>query len=191
MPVARLDHVALLVADLEAAVGRVGVGLLVSPPADFPGEGTREAYVGGATHDARLLLVTPLEPAGDGHYARALRGRGPGLHHLGLAVPDVAAYVEGLAGSGWYVLPGTVAGLPDSAWLARPGVPVLLEVAVDRATSEAPVVTRVEVPEGGRAGLVGALGVPALVPSPDGEAWLTLAGERRAARWWSASPDWR
>lgn len=181
MTLARLDHVALLVDDLDAALARLGRP--AEPIGEFPAEGTREAYVGGTDHGARLLLVAPLDPAGEGTYARALRRRGPGLHHLGLAVPDLAAYLASLAGSGWYVLPGSVAGLPGSAWLARPGVPVLLEVTADDfAPPGAAIVARVEVPEGGRAGLLAALGVPGLAPSPDAEAWLTLDGDRRAAR---------
>ena len=185
MPDARLDHVALLVDDLEAAIARVG--LPADPPADFPGEGTREAYVGADAPAARLLLMNALDPASASPYARALRRRGPGLHHLGLAVPDVAAYVAGLAGSGWYVLPGSVADLPGGAWLARPGVPVLVEVAGGRAGAGEPVVGLVEVPEGDRPGLMAALGVPGVVASPDGETWVTVAGARRAARAWTTA----
>lgn len=182
MLAARLDHVALLVADLEGAIARTP--LPAEPIGTFPGEGTREAYVGASSRDARLLLVTPFDLAGDGPYARAQRSRGTGLHHLGLAVPDVVAYVAGLAGSGWYVLPGSVATLPDEVWLARPGVPLLLEVTRGPAVAGEAVVTEVAIPEGGRTGIIGALGVPGVVASYDGEIWVTVGGERRRARDW-------
>ena len=181
MPNARLDHVALVVADLEGAIARTP--LPAEPIGTFPGEGTREAYVGAASRDARLLLVTPIDPASDGPYARALRSRGAGLHHLGLAVDDVAAYVDALAGSGWYVLPGTI-DLPYGCWLARPGVPLLVEVGGAREVDAEPVVTSLEVAEGDRPGLLAALGVAGLLPSPDGETWVTVAGERRRASDW-------
>jgi hypothetical protein len=112
---ARLDHVALLVTDLAGAIARTP--LPADPIGAFPSEGTREAYVGSASLDARFLLVTPFDPASDGPYARALRSRGAGLHHVGIAADDVAAQVAALAGSGWYVLPGTI----DLPWTARPG----------------------------------------------------------------------
>lgn len=180
MPTARLDHVAVLVADLEGAISRTP---LAAEAIDaFPAEGTREAYVGAASRDARLLLVTPLDPASDGPYARALRTRGAGLHHVGIAVDDVAAYVAGLAGSGWYVMPGTI-DFPYGCWLARPGVPLLVEVSGARVASGEPIVTAVEVPEP-RPGLIAALGVPGLVASADGGTWVTVAGERRVAGAW-------
>ena len=41
-----LDHVALLVSSIEAAVDRLGVPAHLSSIAEFPGEGTRELYLG-------------------------------------------------------------------------------------------------------------------------------------------------
>ena len=78
-----IDHVAVLVADLEAALRDLTpLGLETGPIEEFPSEGTRECYLGRSDQSAKLLLLTPHGDAGP--YARALARRGPGLHHVGL-----------------------------------------------------------------------------------------------------------
>ena len=115
----RLHHVALLVESLEALLPSLAArGWASGPINSYPKEGTREAYVGAADPAAepygRLLLV---QSAGAGPYARALSERGPGLHHLGLAVPDLSAFAAALPASGWYVHPFSLRG---GAQLRRP-----------------------------------------------------------------------
>lgn len=81
-----LDHVAVLVADLEAAVPyyRERLGLAVVTAEDLPEAGVRVAYLdlGGTL----LQLVQPTRPGPiDDH----LREYGEGLHHLCFAVRDL------------------------------------------------------------------------------------------------------
>lgn len=173
----RLDHVALLVADLDQAVHAARqLGLSVDPPRDFPGEGTREAYVGANDAAQRLLLVAPLGP---GPYARALERRGPGLHHVALATADPRGLAE--AATGWLLHPRSLRSWEKSKtlWLARPGVGTLVEVTEEAAPLECgpAVVDGVELP-GATAALLAGLGAPGLRASPDDRAWLTLAGRR-------------
>jgi methylmalonyl-CoA/ethylmalonyl-CoA epimerase len=83
-----LDHVAIAVPDLEAAIPRY-VALLGRPPAGrerVESEGVEVAFfdVGGF----RIELLEPT--AADTPVGRFLARRGPGLHHLTLAVPDLA-----------------------------------------------------------------------------------------------------
>jgi methylmalonyl-CoA/ethylmalonyl-CoA epimerase len=166
----RLDHVALLVTDLARASEVVrALGVEVEAPADFPAEGTREAYCGPADAAAKLLLLQPLGP---GPYARALERRGPGLHHVAIATPDPRAFAE--AARGWLLHPRSLRG--TTLWLARPGVGTLVEVTEEKAPLACgpAVVERVEIP--GPAALLAALGLPALVAGS--EAWLTVAGRR-------------
>lgn len=173
----RLDHVALLVRDHPRACDAArALGLAVDAPRDFPGEGTREAYVGADDAAARLLLIAPLGP---GPYARALERRGPGLHHVALATRDPRALAEGA--TGWLLHPRSLRSWEASKtlWLARPGVGALVEVtqeATPLACGPA-VVDAVELP-GATPALLAALGASGLRPSPDGAAWLTLAGRR-------------
>jgi len=152
---------------------------------DFPGEGTREAYLGGPGARSRLLLMQALDGA-QGPYRRALEKRGPGLHHVALAAPDVEGFVAGLAGSGWLLLPRSLETLRGArtAWLARPGVPALIEVFESgeddgggggEGEGGARAVEGVRLPEpAGRPGLLAALGVPEITPSPDARAWILV-----------------
>ncbi len=141
-----LDHVALLVQSVDAAARNARP--LGEPQArqEFPEEGTAEIYIGASTDTSRLLLMEPIQA---GSYRRALEKRGPGLHHLGLLVPDVEAYVAALAGSGWMLLPQSLATVKKTrtAWLARPGTGFLVE-AHERPVPEAktPLLCRLELP---------------------------------------------
>lgn len=164
-----LHHVALLVPDLQRALAGVrALGLEPGPIDEFPAEGTRESYCGQGA--ARLLL---LEAIGPGPYQRALAKRGPGLHHVAVAVEDGPALC---AASGWLLHPRTLASQPHTLWLARPGVGALVEVMHDAKPDQGPpVVEGVEVP--GLRGLV-----PGLRASLDDGAWLSIRGRRLAAR---------
>lgn len=188
-PPRALDHVALLVPDLEpAAAGARALGLPVDPPQRFPSEGTCESYVGSG--GARLLLLGPIGP---GPYRDALTRRGPGLHHLALVTPDPVRLAQ--AAHGWLV---HLASLEPSAgegsqgagklrptlWLARPGVGVLIEVTRGDPDAASPVVEAVEVPgadPGLAALLAGLLPADRLRPAA-GPARLMIGGRWIEAR---------
>lgn len=122
----KLDHIAFLVGDLDAA--RAGLerldldpGFEFEEPQTFESEGTLEAYAGP------LLFIQPI---GDGPYADAHAARGPGLHHLALHVDDMGAFMRRVEGSGWLMHPRSyeTSRAAKTVWLARPGVEVLIEV---------------------------------------------------------------
>jgi hypothetical protein len=174
--VSRLHHVALLVASLEELLPALSArGWAAEPIQSFPKEGTRETYVakaglapaaGRPAPCGRLLLVQPVGP---GPYARALAERGPGLHHLGLAVSDLSAFAAALPASGWFVHPFSLRGgarLGD-LWLFRPGFPALVEV-FEGAADERPaaLIQAVKLPlAGGLQPLLDSLGCAALQPA--------------------------
>ncbi len=175
-----LDHVALLVRDVDAAcVAAVAFGHPVGSVQDFPGEGTREVYVGEEGQRARLLLMQPLGDSGP--YARALARRGPGLHHVALDVPDIDAFLARIAGTGWLLHPATVRTLAAgrTAWLARPGAGALIEVheTTDPPQGDA-VVTRVRIPVTGADScrLIGAFRPAPIAVAKDGVASIEIAG---------------
>jgi len=174
------DHVALLLPALEPALEALApLDLPAGPIEEFPGEGTREVYLGEPDAAARLLLLQPL--GSEGPYARALAKRGPGLHHLAYRAPDVRALAATLPG--WLLVPAslsTYAGC-QTLWLARPGVGALIELSEGPSCQGPPLVEQVEVvaqdaalaawllaPLQGATGLVPAAGPPA----------LTVAGRR-------------
>jgi methylmalonyl-CoA/ethylmalonyl-CoA epimerase len=93
-----LDHVAILVADLDAAVKlyREVYGLPAPEIEVVPTEKVRVAIFG---HGAgRIELVSPTGP--DSPMAKALERRGEGLHHVCLEVPDIEKAMEALRARG-------------------------------------------------------------------------------------------
>lgn len=91
-PDSRLEHVAIAVDDLEAAVTvyRAVLGRPDSGRELVESEGVRIAFfdLGGA----RLELMEPT--AEDTAVGRFLQRRGPGLHHIALEVADIEAALE-------------------------------------------------------------------------------------------------
>jgi methylmalonyl-CoA/ethylmalonyl-CoA epimerase len=93
-----LDHVAILVADLDAAVKlfRDVYGLELAEIEDVPSEKVRVAIFG---HGAgRIELFSPSGPDSPMH--EALEKRGEGLHHVCLEVPDVEKAMASLRAQG-------------------------------------------------------------------------------------------
>jgi methylmalonyl-CoA/ethylmalonyl-CoA epimerase len=95
-----LDHIAIAVPDLDAALRRFvdDLGLAFEGIDDVPSQKTRTGFlaVAGPT---RLELVTPL--GGAGPIQAALDKRGPGLHHLSFRVDDLDGDVTRLKAKGW------------------------------------------------------------------------------------------
>jgi len=93
-----LDHVAILVSDLDEAVKlyRDVYGLELAVIEEVPSEKVRVAIFG---HGAgRIELVSPSGQ--DSPMAKALEKRGEGLHHVCLTVPDVEKAMAGLRARG-------------------------------------------------------------------------------------------
>ncbi len=93
-----LDHVAILVADLDAAVAlyRDVYGLDLAGVEEVPSEKVRVAIFGRGA--GRIELVSPSGP--DSPMRAALEKRGEGLHHLCLEVPDLEAAMASLKARG-------------------------------------------------------------------------------------------
>jgi methylmalonyl-CoA/ethylmalonyl-CoA epimerase len=93
-----LDHVAILVSDLDAAVKlyRDIYGLPEPEIEVVPSEQVRVAIFG---HGAgRIELVSPATP--DSPMAKTIAKRGEGLHHICLEVPDIAQAMASLRAQG-------------------------------------------------------------------------------------------
>ncbi len=93
-----LDHVAILVADLDAAIRlyRDTYGLELAEVEEVPTEKVRVAIFG---HGAgRIELVSPLGP--DSPMAKAIERRGEGLHHVCIEVDDIARAMTSLKAAG-------------------------------------------------------------------------------------------
>jgi methylmalonyl-CoA/ethylmalonyl-CoA epimerase len=98
----RLDHVGIAVADLTAAraLYEQVLGLQVTHEEVIEDQGVHELLLRAG--DAFVQLVAPLSP--DTPVGRFLAKRGEGVHHVGFAVPDVAAAIADLRAQGTEVI---------------------------------------------------------------------------------------
>jgi len=87
MAIRRINHVALLVDDIEQALEfwRDVLGLELAHVEDAPDQGSIVAFL--STGDQEVELVKPTTESSG--IARYLERRGPGLHHICLEVDDI------------------------------------------------------------------------------------------------------
>jgi methylmalonyl-CoA/ethylmalonyl-CoA epimerase len=93
-----LDHVAVAVPSIASALPlfELLLGVSGSGTVAVPEQGVNVVFLGtGAT---RLELIEPTRP--DSGVARFVEKHGPGLHHVAIRVPDVAAALAALAERG-------------------------------------------------------------------------------------------
>ncbi|MDQ1393169.1 MAG: methylmalonyl-CoA/ethylmalonyl-CoA epimerase [Acidimicrobiaceae bacterium] len=97
-----IDHVAIAVADLDAAVAwyETMFGATVAHRERIESDGVEEALLKVA--DSYIQLLTPVTP--DSPVARYLERHGEGLHHIGYRVADVASALETLKAQGARVI---------------------------------------------------------------------------------------
>jgi len=101
--IGRLNHVAIAVADLEAAAAlyRDTLGARVSAPVDQPAHGVRVVFV--ELPNAKIELLEPLGE--DSPIAAFLeRNAAGGIHHLCYEVDDIVAARDRLRAAGARVL---------------------------------------------------------------------------------------
>jgi LAO/AO transport system kinase len=97
LPEVAIDHLGVAVKNLEEAVAFYeSLGLAVTDRETVEAEKVHVAML--PTRDSRIELLEPS--AADSPISRFLEKRGPGLHHVALKVPDLAAAVGRLRASG-------------------------------------------------------------------------------------------
>jgi methylmalonyl-CoA epimerase len=94
----RVHHVAVVVRDLEAALGfyRDQLGLALELVLPIESDGVRIAFLG--VGESKIELVEPTDPTTG--VARFLESRGEGFHHVCLEVADLAAELDRLLAAG-------------------------------------------------------------------------------------------
>jgi methylmalonyl-CoA/ethylmalonyl-CoA epimerase len=97
-----IDHVAIAVNDLEAAIAyyRDAFGAEVALREVVESDGVEEALLRVA--DSYIQLLTPTRD--DSPVARYLQNRGEGLHHVGYRVDDCAAALDAVKARGGRVI---------------------------------------------------------------------------------------
>lgn len=96
----RIDHVGIACRSLDAAIERYTsvFGLAVVSRETNAEQGVREAMLATSGEASYVQLLEPL--GDDTPVGRFLARRGEGIHHVGYAVPDVAAALETIGGRG-------------------------------------------------------------------------------------------
>jgi methylmalonyl-CoA/ethylmalonyl-CoA epimerase len=93
-----VDHIAVAVEDLDAATAlwRDRFGLEMGPREKIPDQGVEVQVMFAGP--VRIELMRPLGP--DSPVARFLEKKGPGIHHIALAVDDCGAAREAALADG-------------------------------------------------------------------------------------------
>lgn len=93
-----IDHVAIAVADLEAAIAwyAAAFGARVAHRERVESDGVEEALL--AVADSYVQLLTPTRD--DSPVAKYLAAKGEGLHHVGYRVRDCAAALQAVLDAG-------------------------------------------------------------------------------------------
>ena len=104
----RIDHIAIAVRDLDAALRfyRDTLGIAASSIQDIPTEGVRIAFLPlGGPAGSKIELIQPLDPTNS--IGRFLDKHGEGQHHICLQVADIDTALAELQGAGAPVLDQT------------------------------------------------------------------------------------
>jgi methylmalonyl-CoA/ethylmalonyl-CoA epimerase len=96
--IGRIDHVALVVEDIEAALGfwRDALGLQVADVEEVPEQEAVVAFL--PLGDSSIELVKPTQETSG--TAKFLQKRGPGIHHICFEVDDIEATMQRLQDRG-------------------------------------------------------------------------------------------
>jgi methylmalonyl-CoA/ethylmalonyl-CoA epimerase len=102
VPVLRLHHLGVLVADLDEAMRfyRGVLGLSGGEPHDSATNDIRAILLD--VGDSHIEVFAPLGP--DGPVAKSLAKRGPGMHHVAYEVEDIDAALEQCRAAGIQLL---------------------------------------------------------------------------------------
>jgi methylmalonyl-CoA/ethylmalonyl-CoA epimerase len=100
----RIDHIAIVVKDLESALGNFKNVLSISHVdlEDVPTEKVKVAILN--LEDTKIELVQPLEP--DSPISKFLTEKGEGIHHLAITADDIEKDVERASSNGAKILGG-------------------------------------------------------------------------------------
>lgn len=98
MTIKKLDHIAIVVENLENALGvyRDALGMTVTDVREMPDQDVKMAFL--PTGDSEIELLEPLHA--DSGIGKYLAKRGEGLHHVCLEVDDIDATLADLKARG-------------------------------------------------------------------------------------------
>jgi len=100
----QIDHIAIVVQDMEAAlkVYRDALGLPLARVEDVPAEGVKVAFLPMPEGDGEVELVQPTDE--ESGIARFLAKRGQGINHICFRVDDIQAAMDHVVANGLRVI---------------------------------------------------------------------------------------
>lgn len=98
----RLDHIAIAVTDMDAAIARFvdDLGIELAGREDVPSESTSTAFL--PIDGTKIELIHPMD--GEGPVAAYLEKRGGGMHHLCFETDDIEGDMAMLKAKGYRFL---------------------------------------------------------------------------------------
>jgi len=98
MTIKRIDHIAIVVENLDAALAvyRDALGMTVTAVKEMPEQDVKMAFL--PSGDSEIELLEPLHA--DSGIGKYLARRGEGLHHVCLEVDDIEATISDLKARG-------------------------------------------------------------------------------------------
>ncbi len=98
MTIKRIDHIAIVVENLDRALGvyRDALGLAVTAVKEMPEQDVKMAFL--PSGDSEIELLEPIHA--DSGIGKYLAKRGEGLHHICLEVEDIEATLADLKARG-------------------------------------------------------------------------------------------
>jgi len=98
MTIKRIDHIAIVVENLDKAleVYRDALGMTVTAIKEVPEQDVKMAFL--PTGDSEIEILEPIHP--DSGIAKYLAKRGEGMHHVCLEVDDIEATLAELKAKG-------------------------------------------------------------------------------------------
>ncbi|MBN2256927.1 MAG: methylmalonyl-CoA epimerase [Anaerolineaceae bacterium] len=108
--VKKINHVAVVVADIDASLGfwRDALGLPLHHVEDVPSQKAQVAFLPAGEGEVELVKPT----SDDCGTAKFLRDKGPGMHHLCLEVDDIEGMLVQLKTRGVHMINETPVELP-------------------------------------------------------------------------------
>jgi len=112
----KINHVAVVVEDVQAAIGfwRDALGLPLQHTERNEAEAVEIAFL--PVGEGEIELIQPITE--DSGVARYLARKGAGLHHLCIEVEDIAAALERIAASGAELINESPRSRPDGTLYA-------------------------------------------------------------------------
>lgn len=182
--VIQFDHLAYVTESMD---GLLSKHLYLSEKAGevnvFPGEGTKEVYIGKPDQCGKLLIMEPID---EGVYLDWFKKRGKGIHHLAINVPSLEMFCREILSSGWHLHPYSLESMEyRTIWLTRAFTPLLIEVHEKSFFSENPgYIEKVYYSQYISQKLMDSLQLDLLIQSETNHFYVQIEGEKKDLSTW-------